>query len=152
MRPYLEPNTKEQLDFIVNEIIKIVEVDEIILFGSYACGIPHEFSDYDICIVTDTVIESGSEISIQIVNIPFKGEEVYKPHEPNEEEMAYITEAKDPWEAIARIDEITAYQPKFKSPFIRAYYVSRKQLYERSKVENSIESIIIRDGVWLYTK
>lgn len=51
----LEPVTPELLAEVVRRIVAAIDPDKIILFGSYAHGTPHEWSDVDLFI-----IKSGS--------------------------------------------------------------------------------------------
>ena len=46
--------TKEQIDEVVKRIINSYHPEKIILFGSYAYGIPDEDSDLDILIIKET--------------------------------------------------------------------------------------------------
>jgi predicted nucleotidyltransferase len=39
---------------MVNRIVNAVHPDQIVLFGSYAYGIPHEDSDIDILVIMET--------------------------------------------------------------------------------------------------
>jgi len=43
--------TKKQIKQLTNTIIEVEQPDQIILFGSYAYGEPHEASDLDILVV-----------------------------------------------------------------------------------------------------
>ena len=42
---------KEELDALIKIIINTVPVEQIYLFGSYAYGVPHKDSDFDLYIV-----------------------------------------------------------------------------------------------------
>jgi uncharacterized protein len=44
---------KPQLDRIIKRIVKAYRPQKIILFGSYACGQPHDGSDVDLLIVKE---------------------------------------------------------------------------------------------------
>lgn len=46
-------SVKDEIEKIVNKIIKEIPVIKIILFGSYAYGIPNSDSDIDICIISE---------------------------------------------------------------------------------------------------
>ena len=48
--------TQEQINFVVEKIVKSIKPEKVILFGSYAYGRPDENSDLDILIVKDTEI------------------------------------------------------------------------------------------------
>ena len=54
--------TKVQLNNLVNEINKTVNVNSIYLFGSYVYRIPNEDSDLDICIITNDKSKRKIEI------------------------------------------------------------------------------------------
>ena len=43
---------KKKLDEYINVLTKAISVDQIILFGSYAKGEAHEFSDIDIALIS----------------------------------------------------------------------------------------------------
>lgn len=45
-------NLKEKLSCYIKSLTKAISVDKIILFGSYANGKPHEYSDIDIALVS----------------------------------------------------------------------------------------------------
>lgn len=161
MKPYLELAIKRELDLIVNEMVKIIDADEIILFGSYACGIPHEYSNYDLCIVTDVMIDNydsddiykNQEIWSQINLILYKvrGIKYVNPHIPTEEEMAYIGEVEgDPMLAIRRINEISGDISHPSSPCINCYFTTKENLAELSKQEHTIERAITSNGVRIY--
>jgi predicted nucleotidyltransferase len=47
----LEPVTPGLLGEVVRRIVAAVDPDQIILFGSYAHGKPHEYSDIDVLVV-----------------------------------------------------------------------------------------------------
>jgi predicted nucleotidyltransferase len=47
----LEPVTPELLSEVVCRIVAAVNPDRIILFGSYAHGTPHEYSDLDLFVI-----------------------------------------------------------------------------------------------------
>ena len=42
---------KEELNKICSIILEAVDADKVYLFGSYAYGMPDEYSDYDICVI-----------------------------------------------------------------------------------------------------
>lgn len=46
--------TEQKIQEIVQKIIKEYQPEKIILFGSYAWGTPHEWSDVDLFIVKDS--------------------------------------------------------------------------------------------------
>jgi len=46
--------TKTELDKIVSQLVKTYRPEKIILFGSYAYGVPHEDSDVDLLIIKTT--------------------------------------------------------------------------------------------------
>lgn len=47
----LEPVTPALLEEVVRRIVAAVDPDRIILFGSYAQGTPHEYSDLDLFVI-----------------------------------------------------------------------------------------------------
>ena len=51
-KKYSEVELKDKLNGFVNCVTKIFNVDKIILFGSYAKGNPHEYSDIDIAFIS----------------------------------------------------------------------------------------------------
>ena len=52
--PYFLPVTQEILDEIVRRIVSALDPERIILFGSYAGGVPHADSDVDLFVVMET--------------------------------------------------------------------------------------------------
>lgn len=51
----LEPVTPELLSEVVRRIVAAIDPDKIILFGSYAHGTPHEYSDIDLLVIKSGV-------------------------------------------------------------------------------------------------
>ena len=49
--------TQDQMDNIVEIIVKSVNPEKVILFGSYACGNPNEDSDLDLLVIKDTDVD-----------------------------------------------------------------------------------------------
>ena len=45
-------NLNEKLSYYIDSLTKVIKVDKIILFGSYANGNPNEYSDIDIALVS----------------------------------------------------------------------------------------------------
>ena len=52
--PYFLPVTTQILDEIVRRIVAALDPEQIILFGSYASGVPHADSDVDLFVVMET--------------------------------------------------------------------------------------------------
>ncbi|MBP7964774.1 MAG: nucleotidyltransferase domain-containing protein [Caldilineaceae bacterium] len=52
--PYFLPVTTQILDEIVRRIVAALDPERIILFGSYAGGVPHADSDVDLFVVMET--------------------------------------------------------------------------------------------------
>lgn len=48
-------NIEEKLNHYVKSITSVIDVDLIILFGSYAKGNPHEYSDIDLAVVSKEI-------------------------------------------------------------------------------------------------
>lgn len=44
---------EQKLKYYVDKITEVMNVDLIILFGSYAKGIPHEYSDIDLAVISN---------------------------------------------------------------------------------------------------
>jgi len=51
----LEPITPELINEVVERIVKAIDPDKIILFGSFAKGNPHEYSDLDLFIIKSEI-------------------------------------------------------------------------------------------------
>ena len=51
-KKYSEVELKDKLNNFVNCVTKVFNVDKIILFGSYAKGNTHEYSDIDIALIS----------------------------------------------------------------------------------------------------
>ncbi len=67
--------TQKQIKKLTNIIIEIEQPDQIILFGSYACGEPTEASDLDILVVKEYNVprhKRGQEVlkSLSYVRFP----------------------------------------------------------------------------------
>lgn len=59
---------------LANQIAREFNPDEIILFGSYAYGKPHEWSDVDLLVVMETPkgeVRTIMEISDSLPSLPF---------------------------------------------------------------------------------
>ncbi len=48
----IKMNLKKKLDYYIETLSKIVKIDKVILFGSYARGDSHEYSDIDLAVVS----------------------------------------------------------------------------------------------------
>src|SRR5262249_43476478 len=46
--------TTEEIDGLVARIVARIRPERVIVFGSYAKGTAHPYSDLDLCIITDT--------------------------------------------------------------------------------------------------
>ena len=42
----------EKLDYYIKTVSKVIKIDKVILFGSYANGNPHEYSDIDLAVIS----------------------------------------------------------------------------------------------------
>lgn len=51
-----------ELNNLIKEIYNVFDISSIYLFGSYAYGNPNEYSDLDICIITDDKSKRKVEI------------------------------------------------------------------------------------------
>ena len=58
--------TEAQIQAVVQRIVEGYAPDKIILFGSYAYGVPHENSDLDLLIIKEKAESKRSERSIAI--------------------------------------------------------------------------------------
>ena len=47
----MNPITNEAIAEVTRRIVAELDPEEIILFGSYAWGTPHEYSDIDVCVI-----------------------------------------------------------------------------------------------------
>ena len=56
-------NLEEKLKYYIESITKAINVDQIILFGSYAKGNPHQYSDIDIAVVSSELDPNKSRLS-----------------------------------------------------------------------------------------
>ncbi len=45
-------NLDKKLDYYIKTISKVIKIDKVILFGSFAKGNPHEYSDIDLAVVS----------------------------------------------------------------------------------------------------
>ncbi len=82
--------TQDQIRKIVHKIVKNFKPKKVILFGSYANGIPTEESDIDLLIIKDSdlpshlqnrkvrKILSGFKVPIDVIVKPSKEFETYK--------------------------------------------------------------------------
>ena len=58
--------TEEQIQAVVRRIVEGYAPDKIILFGSYAYGVPHEHSDLDLLIIKENAEAKRVERSIKV--------------------------------------------------------------------------------------
>lgn len=58
--------TEEQIQAVVRRIVEGYAPDKIILFGSYAYGVPHEHSDLDLLIIKEKAEAKRAERSINV--------------------------------------------------------------------------------------
>jgi len=82
--------TQEQINEIINEIVKNFRPKKVIIFGSYASGIPTKESDLDLLIINDSnlplhlqsrkvrKILSDFKVPIDVIVKPSKEFETYK--------------------------------------------------------------------------
>ena len=79
--------TQQQIEQLKQTIVEVEQPDQIILFGSYAYGEPHEASDLDILVVKDDTIprhKRGKEVLKALSYIRFPLDIVfYTPEEIN---------------------------------------------------------------------
>ena len=63
-------NLDEKLKLYIDSITKAINVEQIILFGSYAKGKPHEYSDIDIAVISPDLdpVKSRFENTMAILN------------------------------------------------------------------------------------
>jgi len=47
----IKPITNEVIAEVTHHIVAELDPEEVILFGSYAWGTPHKYSDLDICVI-----------------------------------------------------------------------------------------------------
>lgn len=72
--PYFLPVTDEILAEIVRRIVERFDPEQIILFGSYAYGQPHQDSDVDLFVVMESnqrQVERDVAVSMLILPRPF---------------------------------------------------------------------------------
>ncbi len=50
-------NVKSDFKQIVKSVSLFPNIEKIILFGSYAYGVPHKASDYDICVIVNGEVD-----------------------------------------------------------------------------------------------
>jgi len=58
----MTPITNELIAEIIRRLVASLDPEEIILFGSYAWGIPHQYSDIDLCIILPDAIPGFDRI------------------------------------------------------------------------------------------
>lgn len=80
-------NLKEKLKSYVSSITRAINVDQIILFGSYAKGTAHEYSDIDLAVVSSELDPNSSRFK----NIRYIKEKT-KLLEPGLQLFAYPTQ------------------------------------------------------------
>ncbi|HET9504739.1 MAG TPA: nucleotidyltransferase domain-containing protein [Hymenobacter sp.] len=58
--------SEEQIQAVVRRIVEGYAPDKIILFGSYAYGVPHEHSDLDLLIIKEKAEAKRAERAIKV--------------------------------------------------------------------------------------
>jgi predicted nucleotidyltransferase len=56
---------REEMSEIVNRLVRVYDPISIYLFGSYAWGMPHQDSDYDLCVVIDNCEKKQNPRSLE---------------------------------------------------------------------------------------
>ena len=62
----MSQDVKLELNNLIKEINKSIDINSIYLFGSYAYGNPNEDSDLDICIITNDKSKRKVEVMKQV--------------------------------------------------------------------------------------
>ncbi|RZK36479.1 MAG: nucleotidyltransferase domain-containing protein [Hymenobacter sp.] len=65
--------TEEQIQAVVRRIVEGYAPDKIILFGSYAYGVPHENSDLDLLIIKEKAEAKSSARDLTIRHLLWGG-------------------------------------------------------------------------------
>lgn len=58
----MKPITEEEIALATRRLVAELDPEEIILFGSYAWGTPHKYSDLDLCIIVPDGIPGFNRI------------------------------------------------------------------------------------------
>lgn len=58
----MNPITDEAIALVTHRIVAELDPEEIILFGSYAWGTPHKYSDLDLCVIVPDGIPGFNRI------------------------------------------------------------------------------------------
>ena len=58
----MTPITNELIAEIIRRLVASLHPEEMILFGSYAWGTPHQYSDLDLCVIFDDDIPEFDRI------------------------------------------------------------------------------------------
>lgn len=58
----MKPITEEAIALVTRRIVTELDPEEIILFGSYAWGTPHKYSDLDLCVIVPDGIPGFNRI------------------------------------------------------------------------------------------
>jgi len=59
---HMKPITDEVIEEVTQRIVAELDPEEIVLFGSYAWGTPHKYSDLDLCIIVSDNIPGFNRI------------------------------------------------------------------------------------------
>ena len=55
--------TKEQTQEVTNIIVQEIEPEKVLLFGSYAAGLPNKHSDVDIIVIVNGALNKKDKIN-----------------------------------------------------------------------------------------
>jgi len=64
----MQPITDKVIAEVTRRIIAELDPEEIILFGSYAWGTPHKYSDIDLCVIVSDGIPGFNRIGVRALN------------------------------------------------------------------------------------
>ena len=71
----MERRIQDELNIIKDIIVDTVPVDQIFLFGSYACGRPHSESDLDIYVVLSENANMREIDAVRLIRKAIRGKE-----------------------------------------------------------------------------
>ncbi len=90
-KKYSDVELENKLNNFVNCVTKVFNVDKIVLFGSYAKGNPHEYSDIDIAFISEDLDPKRARWE----NIEYIMEKSNIEHDPDLQLVPFAKEAFD---------------------------------------------------------
>ena len=68
-RDKMSDETKKEFDGCISRMAALDDVEAIYLFGSYACGVPHEDSDFDLYVIVKNTCKKEIRVAEKLYSV-----------------------------------------------------------------------------------